>query len=80
VKNVTELKGFQVAGADQKFYWAKASIQGNQVVVSSDQVSSPVAVRYGWANNPPSTLYNGADLPASPFKTDSWADVTLGKK
>ncbi|MES2456933.1 MAG: sialate O-acetylesterase [Bacteroidota bacterium] len=80
VKNGTELKGFQVAGADQKFYWAKASIQGNQVVLSSDQVTNPVAVRYGWANNPPSTLYNGADLPASPFKTDSWADVTLGKK
>jgi sialate O-acetylesterase len=80
VKNGEDLKGFEIAGADQKFHWAKASIQGNQVVVSSDDVSKPVAVRYAWANNPPSTLYNGADLPATPFKTDNWADITLGKK
>jgi sialate O-acetylesterase len=80
VKNGTELKGFEIAGADQKFHWAKAAIQGNQVVVSSDDVANPVAVRYAWSNNPPSTLYNGADLPASPFKTDSWPDITLGKK
>jgi sialate O-acetylesterase len=80
VKNGTALKGFEIAGADQKFHWAKATIQGNQVVVNSDAVASPVAVRYAWANNPPSTLYNGADLPASPFKTDNWPDITLGKK
>jgi len=80
IKNGNELKGFQVAGADQKFHWAKATIKGNQVVVSSEAVANPVAVRYAWANNPPSTLYNGADLPASPFKTDSWPDITLGKK
>ena len=76
IKNGTELKGFQIAGADQKFHWAKATIQGNKVIVSSDEVASPVAVRYAWANNPPSTLYNGADLPASPFKTDNWKDTT----
>ncbi|WP_276090241.1 sialate O-acetylesterase [Pedobacter sp. JY14-1] len=75
-----ELKGFAIAGADRKFYWAKATIQGNQVVVSSDEVTNPVAVRYAWANNPPSTLYNDADLPASPFKTDNWTDVTTGQK
>ncbi len=76
IKNGTELKGFEIAGADQKFHWAKATIQGNKVIVSSDEVASPVAVRYAWANNPPSTLYNGADLPASPFKTDNWKDIT----
>ncbi|TCD00082.1 sialate O-acetylesterase [Pedobacter psychroterrae] len=76
IKNGTELKGFEIAGADQKFHWANATIQGNKVIVSSDEVASPVAVRYAWANNPPSTLYNGADLPASPFKTDNWRDIT----
>lgn len=76
VKNATELKGFEIAGTDQKFHWAKATIQGNKVIVSSDEVASPVAVRYAWSNNPPSTLYNGADLPASPFKTDNWKDIT----
>ena len=49
---------------------AKAVIDGETVVVSSDQVTTPVAVRYGWANNPPCFLYNAADLPASPFRTD----------
>ncbi len=75
-----ELSGFTIAGADQKFYWAKAVVKGNQVVVSSTEVPHPVAVRYGWANNPSCNLYNGAGLPASPFKTDSWPDSTLGKK
>jgi len=79
-KDGGELKGFAIAGADQKFHWAKATIQGDQVVVSSDEVSSPVAVRYAWANNPVCNFYNGADLPASPFKTDNWPDSTLGKK
>jgi len=40
------------------------------VVVSSNEVKAPVAVRYGWANNPPCFLYNAADLPAAPFRTD----------
>jgi sialate O-acetylesterase len=64
------LKGFAVAGADQKFYWAKAEIKGNQVLVSSDKVANPVSVRYAWANNPVCNLVNGAGLPASPFRTD----------
>jgi sialate O-acetylesterase len=75
-----ELKGFAIAGADQKFYWAKAIIKGNQIVVSSPEVPKPVAVRYGWANNPGSNLINGAGLPASPFRTDTWPDTTFGKK
>ena len=49
---------------------AKTVIDGETVVVSSDQVTTPVAVRYDWANNPPCFLYNAADLPASPFRTD----------
>ncbi len=68
----TELTGFAIAGADQKWVWAQANIDGNTVVVSSDQVPAPVAVRYGWANNPPCNLYNKEGLPASPFRTDDW--------
>jgi len=70
----TELTGFAIAGSDHNWVWAKAQIDGNTVVVSSDQVTSPVAVRYGWANNPSCNLYNKEGLPASPFRTDDWAD------
>jgi len=68
----SELTGFAIAGSDKKWYWAKVQIQGDHVVVSSDQVPSPVAVRYGWADNPPCNLYNKEKLPASPFRTDDW--------
>ena len=67
------LRSFAVAGADKKFHWAKAMIKGDQVVVYSDNVSNPVAVRYGWAENPAdANLYNTEGLPASPFRTDGW--------
>jgi sialate O-acetylesterase len=66
------LKGFAIAGADKKFVWAKAVIEGNTVVVSSEQVKSPVAVRYAWGINPDAGLYNSEGLPASPFRTDEW--------
>jgi sialate O-acetylesterase len=69
----TELTGFAIAGADQNWVWAKATIDGNTIVVSSDQVPAPVAVRYGWANNPACNLYNKEGFPASPFRTDEWA-------
>jgi sialate O-acetylesterase len=68
----TELTGFAIAGADRNWVWAKAQIDGNTVVVSSDQVPLPVAVRYGWASNPSCDLYNKEGLPASPFRTDDW--------
>ena len=71
------LKGFAVAGADRKFVWADAKIEGDTVVVSSDQVSEPVAVRYAWADNPVCNLYNKEGLPASPFRTDQWPGVTV---
>ena len=68
-----KLGGFSIAGADQKFYWADARIEGDAVVVSSDKVPSPVAVRYGWANAPcGANLYNSAGLPAVIFRTDDW--------
>jgi sialate O-acetylesterase len=64
------VKGFAIAGADGKFVWADATIDGKDVLVWSDAVAQPVAVRYGWADNPEVNLYNGAGLPASPFRTD----------
>jgi sialate O-acetylesterase len=65
-----ELKQFAIAGADRKFVWAKARIEGDKVVVWNDDITSPVVVRYGWANNPEgANLYNKEGLPASPFGT-----------
>ena len=67
-----EPEGFYIAGADHVFHKAKAVIDGDTIVVSSPEVSFPVAVRYAWANNPVCNIYNGFGLPASPFRTDSW--------
>ena len=65
--------GFAIAGADRKFVWANARIEGNTEIVSSPQVASPVAVRYAWANNPTrASLYSRGGLPAVPFRTDAW--------
>jgi len=73
------LKGFEVASEDRKFVPAQANIEGNTVVVRSDKVPRPVAVRYAWADYPACSLYNGTGLPASPFRTDDWPGVTADK-
>lgn len=75
----SKLVGFEVAGDDKKYYPADAVIDGTAVVVSSDQVQAPVAVRYGWSAACIANLTNGAHLWASPFKTDSWPWVTQPK-
>ncbi len=69
-----KLDSFAVAGKDQTWHWADAVIDGETVVISSPEVSSPVAVRYAWAMNPSqrNLLYNAVGLPASPFRTDDW--------
>lgn len=67
---VSELKGFAIKGQDGKYEWAKAKIEGNKVIVWNDTVSSPVSVRYDWADNPDGNLKNKAGLPASPFTTE----------
>jgi sialate O-acetylesterase len=68
-----DLKRFAVAGQGHTFVWADAVIDGDTVLVSSAKVAQPVAVRYAWADNPEGcNLYNKADLPASPFRTDDW--------
>lgn len=69
------LKEFAIAGQDQKFVWAKGSVEGDKVVVYNENISEPVAVRYAWSNNPSqANLYNKEGLPASPFRTDNWID------
>jgi sialate O-acetylesterase len=73
------LKGFAIACADRKFIWADAKIEGNTMVVSSDKITEPVAVRYAWADNPACNLYNKEGLPASPFRTDDWLGITANK-
>jgi len=68
-----ELKSFSIAGADKQFIWAKAKIEGDNVIVWSDEVSKPIAARYAWADNPvDANLYNKEGLPASPFRTDEF--------
>ena len=68
--NGEELKGFAIAGADQKWRAAMARIDGEDVIVWHPDVKQPKAVRYAWADNPDANLVNGAGLPASPFRTD----------
>jgi sialate O-acetylesterase len=63
-------KSFAIAASDGKFVWAKAEIEGSSVIVSSPAAPNPLAVRYAWDSNPQAPLYNGAGLPAVPFRTD----------
>lgn len=74
-----ELKEFTIAGADQVFVPANATIDGNLVVVWSEAVKEPKAVRFAWRNVPVPNFYNVAGLPASPFRTDDWKLTTEDK-
>jgi sialate O-acetylesterase len=67
-----ELTDFEIAGADKKFYPAKATLPGGVLELTADEVPNPVAVRYGWKNYVKGTLFNIAGLPASSFRTDDW--------
>ena len=73
----SELEGFAICGNDQRWGWADAKIEGDTVLVWSDKVPAPTAVRYGWAENPTCNLYNGAGLPATPFRTDDFPGATI---
>lgn len=66
------LEGFAICGGNRKWIWADARIEGATVVVSSEQVPAPIAVRYAWADNPTCNLFNQAGLPAAPFRTDDF--------
>lgn len=71
VKGGGDLYYFAIAGADKKYVWANAKIEGDKIIVWNDKISHPVSVRYAWANNPEgANLYNKKGLPASPFETE----------
>jgi len=74
-----KLGEFSVAGADRRWYWAEARIEGDSVIVSSSQVPDPKAARYAWQANPTATLFNGAGLPAVPFRTDTGPGPTASR-
>ncbi len=74
------LSHFTIAGEDQKFVPATATIDGETLVVSSPDVAKPVAVRFAWEDTAEPNLFNKAGLPASPFRTDSFPMVTAGKR
>jgi len=61
-------QGFALGGADNKFVWANAKIEGDTVLLSHPQVTHPSAVRYAWSDNPMGNIYNAAGLPAYPFR------------
>ena len=75
--DVREARGFAVAGADKKWHFATGSLLGkDQIIVTSDSVDNPVAVRYAWANNPAANLMSREGLPVIPFRTDDWPQIT----
>jgi sialate O-acetylesterase len=74
------LEGFSIAGRDRKWYPADARIQGDALLVSSPEVPHPTQVRYAWQADPPATLFNGAGLPAGPFRTDTWPVITQDQR
>ena len=78
--NSNTIKGFTIAGADQKFVWADAKIiSENQVEVSSSSIMKPVAVRYAWSDMPTANLYDRNSLPLACFRTDTWPIPSEGK-
>jgi len=68
-----KLRGFELAGADRMWKPAQALIEGGRVTVSCTEIPAPTALRYAWRDNPNCNLFNGAGLPASPFRTDDWS-------
>ncbi len=79
-KNREPIKGLTIAGADRVFFPAVAEWRGGRLVVWSEKVERPAAVRYGWANNPECNLYNDKGLPAVPFRTDNWPGITINRR
>jgi len=74
-----DLRGFEIAGADGRFAWARAQLDADSVLVSSEAVRQPVAVRYDWRNTPDGNLYNQEGLPALPFRTDAPPEIAASK-
>ncbi|MFD2164557.1 sialate O-acetylesterase [Paradesertivirga mongoliensis] len=81
VSDISEISGFEISGNDRQFSKARTYIKGNKVIISSENVARPVAVRYGWADDAGlANLYNKQGFPAGPFRTDSWKGITEGAK
>ena len=76
----SQVQGFAICGADSKFVWANAQIDGSSVIVSAPGVGAPVAVRYAWGDNPTCNLINQEGLPAAPFRTDDFPLVSFAKR
>lgn len=75
------LKGFEVAGADKIFHYARGVINGNSITLVSDEVAQPVAARYNWANDASEgNLFNKEKLPMAPFRTDNWEGITINTR
>jgi len=75
------IRGFEIAGPDHHFYYARAFIVNNKLIVYNDEVSKPVSVRYGWADDAgDANLYNKEGFPAVPFRTDQWKGITDDKR
>ncbi len=74
------IKGFEIAGEDQNFFLAQASILDSEIIVKSNNVKKPVAVRYAWSDNPDANLISLERLPVAPFRSDDWPMITLNKK
>ncbi|HEY9248338.1 MAG TPA: hypothetical protein VIO38_04370, partial [Rariglobus sp.] len=70
---------FAIAGVDGRFAWADAVIEGDTVVLKAPSVPAPATVRYNWATAPHGNLCNGDDLPAAPFRTDTFRASTEGQ-
>jgi sialate O-acetylesterase len=75
-----KLEEFSIASKDRKWVWADARIEGDTIVVTSPSVPNPQEVRYAWQSNPAATLFNGAGLPAAPFRTDHWPGITESRR
>lgn len=76
-KDAQQLQDFEIAGKDQKFFKANAGIKGDKVIVSTENVEDPAAVRYSWADDAgKGNLFNEEGFPAIPFRTDSWNLLT----
>lgn len=74
------IRGFEVAGNDRKFHWARATIHQDNLIITSENVKEPVAIRYAWSDNPGIIdLYNKEGLPVAPFRSDDWPLSTAGR-
>ena len=75
------VKGFEIAGADKQFQYARATMEGDKIIVQADGITQPVAVRYNWVDDASEgNLFNKELFPAAPFRTDDWEGITVKNK